>query len=159
MEKKLVLLLCFFLTSLCIPYIYKPSYVTSSHIVPDFKNKSAKDGIVEALLYYDIQHPDIVYAQAILETGNFKSKQCLEHNNLFGLYNSRKQEYYKFEHWTQSIIFYRKYIQNRYYMMGYDDIHYYNFLQRIGYAEDPNYINKLKQIVKQNDTRRCSKRD
>jgi flagellum-specific peptidoglycan hydrolase FlgJ len=31
---------------------------------------------------------------------------------------------------------------------------YYKFLTRIGYAEDPEYINKVKSIVKRNDKRR-----
>lgn len=116
-----------------------------------FLSKSPKEGLMEALLYYDIKHPEIVYAQAVLETGNFKSQLCVQHNNLFGLYNSRKSRYFKYNHWSESVKGYKNMIQYRYK----EDIKkppnnedYYNFLHRIGYAEDKDYINKIKNIVK-----------
>lgn len=36
---------------------------------PSFMNKSPKEGLWEALEYYGIHHKEIVYAQAVLETG------------------------------------------------------------------------------------------
>lgn len=124
--------------------------VSPSPPEPVFFQKPVKEGLKEALVFYGIQHPDIVYAQAILETGHFQSYGCLEDNNLFGLYNSRDRKYHRFDHWTDGVIAYREWIQRRY--KPPED--YYKFLQRIGYAEDPNYINKLKQIVNSNDKRR-----
>lgn len=111
---------------------------------PIFFQQSAEEGLKEALIFYDIHHPEIVYAQAILETGNFKSVLCNEHNNLFGLYNSTNNRFHKFDHWTMSVIKYKEWIQKRY--KPPED--YYHFLQRIGYAEDPYYVNKLRRIVK-----------
>ena len=90
---------------------------------PSFMHKSPKDGLWEALEYYDIHHKEIVYAQAILETGHFKSGGCHKGHNLFGL---RGKHYHR-------------------YKPGED---YYKFLKRIHYAENPNYINLLKSIVK-----------
>lgn len=107
-----------------------------------FFSKSPKEGLKEALYYYSIEHPDIVYKQAILETGNFKSDLCVNNNNLFGLYDSKNKKYYSFNHWSESVIAYKKYIQYRY--KGNED--YYKFLQRIGYAKDKQYISKLKSI-------------
>lgn len=125
-------------------------------LVPTFMTVSAEEGLIDALEYYDIHHPDIVYAQAVLETGNFKSIGCLEHNNLFGLYNSRANKYYRFDHWTESVIAYKEWVQRRY--KPPED--YYKFLQRIRYATDPQYIPKLKQIVKkENDKRRYAEGD
>lgn len=128
-------------------------------MLPLYSNNSGnntllKDQVYEALLYHNILHPEIVLAQAILETGHFKSVGYTEHNNLFGLYNSKKGEYFKFNHWSESIQAYKDMVEYRY------KPHqtYYEFLDRIGYATDPYYIIKLKQIVKQNDynTRRSS---
>ena len=116
----------------------------------DFHSKSPEDGLMEALIYYEVQYPQIVYAQALIETGNFKSNLCLNSNNLFGLYNSSRGRYHRFDHWTESVVAYKNFIQRRY--KPPED--YYKFLQRIGYAEDPNYISKLKKVVKNNDTRR-----
>lgn len=100
--------------------------------------------VFRALEYYEIKHPEIVLVQAQLETGRYKSKVCKENNNLFGLYNSNSKKYFKFKHWTESVEAYGKYIQNKYNGTG----NYYHFLDSIGYAEDPNYIKKLKKMVK-----------
>lgn len=117
---------------------------------PSFYNKSPQEGLIEALEYYGVKHPNIVQAQAMLETGNFTSEVCLVNNNLFGLYDSIEGKYYSFNHWSESVEAYINYVQYRY--KPPDD--YYKFLQDIGYASDPNYINKVKEIVKQNDKRR-----
>lgn len=95
-----------------------------------------------ALEYYNIKHPRIVLAQAKLETGNYKSNHCINKNNLFGLYNSRKKEYFSFEHWHHSVKAYKDMIEYKH-KNGED---YYEFLIRISYASDPNYVSKVKQI-------------
>ena len=95
-----------------------------------------------ALEYYNIKHPRIVLAQAKLETGNYTSKHCINGNNLFGLYNSRKKEYFSFEHWHHSVKAYKDMIEYKH-KNGED---YYEFLIRISYASDPAYIDKVKQI-------------
>ena len=80
----------------------EPPEIKVVHIVnekqPDFFSKSPQEGLMEALEYYGVKHPQIVYAQAVLETGHFKSKACLEYTNLFGLYNSKEKRYCKFKH-------------------------------------------------------------
>ena len=137
----------------------KPPEIKVEHIVnekqPDFFSKSPQEGLIEALEYYDVKHPKIVQAQAILETGNFTSERCLVDNNLFGLYDSKSQRYYSFDHWISSVEAYISMVQYKY-KEGNDKPpnHYYKFLQDIGYAKDPHYINKVKEIVKQNDKRR-----
>lgn len=97
--------------------------------------------ILQACAYYGLKHDTIILTQAKLETGNYKSYQCRVNNNLFGLYNSAKMEYYKFNHWSESVEAYKKWIQYRY-----KDGDYYMWLQTIGYAEDPEYISKLKWV-------------
>lgn len=98
--------------------------------------------ILQACAYYGLKHDSIILTQAKLETGNYKSYQCKVNNNLFGLYNSAKGEYYKFNHWSESVEAYKNWIQYRYK----DGEDYYYFLTRIGYAEDPHYNSKLKWI-------------
>lgn len=134
------------------PKILVPAVSIPVDTIPQFMSKSPQDGIIEALDYYGIEHSDIVYAQAILETGWFKSRICLQYNNLFGLYNSRTKSFYRFNHWSESVIAYKKWIQRRYKPPG----DYYQFLVQINYAEDKEYVNKLKKIVSkiENDKRR-----
>lgn len=101
------------------------------------------DSLLEELQARNIAHPKIVLAQAKLETGNYTSKVCLTHNNLFGL---RKADgsYYKFNHWKESVQAYKDYVQYKYQSPN----DYYQFLENIGYAEDKSYTDKLKKIVK-----------
>lgn len=125
----------------------EPPEIKVVHIVnekqPDFFSKSPQEGLMEALEYYEVKHPQIVYAQAVLETGHFKSKACLEYNNLFGLYNSKEKRYCKFKHWTESVVAYKEWIQKKYQPPD----NYYTFLENINYASDKEYISTLKSIV------------
>lgn len=106
--------------------------------IPTFLKCSPKEGLMCALKYYNVKHPKIVYAQAVLETGNFTSKGCTKDHNLFGL--MRKGKHVKFKHWSESVEAYKKWIQHKHK----PNENYYKFLTRIGYASDPNYISKLK---------------
>lgn len=91
---------------------------------------------------------DIVIKQAILETGHFKSYNCIKRNNLFGLRhssnitNENPYGYYTFKNWRESVDAYKKWISKKH-KIGET---YYEFLERIGYAEADNYIKLLKQI-------------
>ena len=111
---------------------------------PKFFSQTPKEGLEEALSYYGLEHKDIVYAQAVLETGHFKSKVCLKYNNLFGLYNSKEKRYCKFNHWTESVVAYKEWIQKTYQPPN----NYYAFLEEISYAEGKSYTRLLKEIVK-----------
>ena len=125
------------LDSITINNNYSYSHITT------FENKTPEEGIDEALLYYDIKHPTIVKAQAILETAHFTSDLCVKNNNLFGLYDSKNKRYYSYKHWWESIEAYKKLIQRKYNNSKY----YYMFLEDIKYAKDKDYISKLKEIA------------
>ena len=124
---------------------------------PKFFSQSPKEGLEEALSYYNLEYKDIVYAQAVLETGHFTSRVCLEYNNLFGLYDSKNKDYYKFNHWSESVVAYKEWIQKKYQPPN----NYYTFLREINYAEEKNYTRILKEIVKnrKDDKRRHTERD
>lgn len=98
--------------------------------------------LYKTLVHYKFPEPAIITAQAVLETGNFKSRLCSDNNNLFGLYNSKKLEYYKFDSWISCVFAYKQFILSRYE----PEEDYYGFLDRIGYAEDPLYESKVKKL-------------
>ena len=89
-----------------------------------------------------------VLAQAVLETGHFTSPVCKNYHNLFGLYDSKHKDYYRFARWEDSVIGYQKVIQYRY-----KGGNYLQFLKRIGYAEDPRYTTTVAKIATQLYTR------
>lgn len=86
-----------------------------------------------------LPHPEIVLAQARLETGNFKSRRCRVDKNIFGI--KHRRQYAKYRRWQDCVADYKRRISSRY--SGGD---YYQFLRRIKYAADEMYIRKLKQF-------------
>lgn len=99
-----------------------------------------------------IRHPKIVLAQAILETGWFRSSVCRNKHNLFGLTNPRTKTYYEFNHWTESVRAYYTKVQYRWTRKHRDtkaDADYLRWLRDIGYAEDPGYIRAIIKVLKQ----------
>ena len=92
----------------------------------------------------NIKYPKIVLAQAILETGWFKSSVCRNKHNLFGLTNPRTKTYYEFNHWTESVKAYYDKVQYRY-----KGGNYLLWLDKIGYAEDKTYIRAVINVLKQ----------
>lgn len=97
-----------------------------------------KEIIRNGLLY-----PKIVLAQAILETGWFRSSVCRNKHNLFGLTNPRTGKYYEFNHWTESVRAYYTKVQYKY-----KGGNYLLWLDEIGYAEDPKYIIAVENVLR-----------
>ena len=95
-----------------------------------------------ALVHYEVKYPKAVLAQAKLESGNYTSKHYRTKNNFLGLYDSRRKEYFKFNHWSDCISAYKDLVE--YKLREGED--YYKFLKRIGYASSPNYIDLVKEI-------------
>ena len=96
-----------------------------------------------------IRHPKIVLAQAILETGWFRSPLCRNRHNLFGLTNPKAGKYYEFNHWTESVRAYYTKVQYKY-----KGGNYLLWLHKIGYAEDPRYVREVIRILKKWENRR-----
>ena len=92
----------------------------------------------------NIKYPKIVLAQAILETGWFKSSVCRSKHNLFGLTNPRTKTYYEFNRWTEAVKAYYTKVQYRY-----SGGNYLLWLKKIGYAEDKGYIRAIIKVLKQ----------
>ena len=123
--------------------------LTLWHAQTNYTHRSFSDGLFHALPGTDgirevgLTNGLIVLAQALLETGYFSSRVCKEYNNLFGLYDSKNREYFRFARWEDSVVAYQRMIQYKY-----KGGNYFQFLKRIGYAEDPRYLVKLAKVVK-----------
>ncbi len=95
---------------------------------------------------YHIKFPKIVAAQCVLESGWMSSDLCTKWCNLFGLYDSRKGDYYHFKTWMESVEAYRRLVQKKWNPRI--DSDYYAFLKRIGYAENMDSYNaKVRAIA------------
>lgn len=120
----------------------------NKHCNPHFSEENLK----QLILDLNIKFPEIVLAQAKLESGNFTSRVFKENNNLFGMKVPARRNhltigknlgYAIFEDWQQSVIDYALFQQT--YFRGNTEQDYYNWLNRI-YSIDDNYINKLKRF-------------
>ena len=113
-------------------HIIKDSVIYDT-IVKKFTDKLplTEKNLKRVLKENNIHHSNVVLAQA---------KVCKSKSNLFGL---RKGKHYRsYKHWTESVKDYKRLVQSKY--KGGD---YFAFLNLIGYAEDPNYLIKLKNII------------
>lgn len=98
-----------------------------------------KENVLAQLNKYNIPHPDIVLRQSIHETNHYTSNVCRKYNNIFGIMKGGK--YVKYNSWNDCIKDYKNKISKRY-----KSGDYYEFLTNLGYAEDPDYVIKLKKI-------------
>lgn len=112
-----------------------------------------------------IKHPQIVYAQALLETGEFTSVIFKENNNLFGMkyvqdFGTKytrpttavgsKYGHAIYEHWKKSVDDYQLWQQMFKRTPTEKEDEYFTLLKN-KYAEDSRYVSHLKIII-QKDT-------
>lgn len=134
MKKKIIII------SLLIFNYLHAANTNNKHDTVNFKNRELNYENLNLYLTIKIgKEKDYVLRQVILETGWLTSTVSKTHNNLLGLCNLKG--YYKFNHWTESVDLYKERISKHY--KGGD---YYLFLDKFGYAEDKDYIKKLKNI-------------
>ena len=115
----------------------------------------SEDKLKQFILELNIKFPHIVYAQARLESGHFKSKIFRENNNFFGMKVARKRPttnkgeqngHAYFDSWKDCVVDYAFY-QAAYLSDIKTESEYYAYLSA-NYAEDPTYVAKLKKLAK-----------
>jgi len=118
----------------------------------------AQDITTQTLYSYmveiDIQHPEIVMAQAKLESGRFKSIIFRENNNLFGMRLpvrrkttaiGKNRGYAVYRDWKSSVRDYKLW-QDRMINKGNSDDDYLRYLQE-HYAKNEQYIRILRKMI------------
>ena len=124
----------------------RAEYIRSQDFTPELFKKY--------LELVGLRHPEVVYKQAVLETGWFTHIRCTQYNNYFGMKKARVREHCQlgvwkkhatYEHWTLSIDDYKLW-QDYWEGEQYDQINYYSFLSNVGYATARNYTKILKRI-------------
>jgi uncharacterized FlgJ-related protein len=117
-------------------------------------NKFNEDKLIDKLKELNVNFPYIALAQAKLETGNYTSKIFRESNNLFGMKEAKSRittakgtqfNHAYYESWTESVYDFA-FHQCRYLPNIKTEEQYFQYLGQ-NYAEDPNYINRLKDII------------
>lgn len=109
--------------------------------------KMSRDNFFLVCNVLEIKFPEVVYAQARLESGNFTSAHFKNRNNCLGIYDSKRKRYMSFNHWTDCLLAYRDKVQYRY-KRNSDREDYLRWLVETGYAQDHNYISKVRKMLK-----------
>lgn len=118
-------------------------------IYSDPEELSIKDSVLILIKDLNIQHSDIVFQQAIIESSNFSSKVFKENNNIFGMRvpNRRpntvvgsKHGYAVYNSWQESVIDYALF--QLYSAKNLNRDQYLNFLNK-NYSTTENYSEKL----------------
>lgn len=137
---------------------YKYRKVLSTPVQID--SLQLQDSVKKFIKSINMSHPDIVYAQAVLESNHFKSDIFKSNNNMFGMKEpmirntvaiGTKNGYAYYKNWEHSIIDYALY-QATYLSNTSKGLNKQEYLERLvssSYAEDPNYIKKLIELSKE----------
>ena len=148
--KELCLLLIGFMTG----YFIKNPTNVKEHTITNIKDSLVVDttyvyikkipdlnkyNVLAELRKQNIPHSDIVLRQSIHETAHYTSDVCKKYNNIFGIRKGKK--YVAYNSRVDCVADYKNKISKRY--KGGD---YYDFIRILGYAEDPEYVTKLKRI-------------
>jgi len=118
-----------------------------------------KEKLYEQIIKFGIKFPDIVFAQAMIESGELTSKLFKTANNMFGMRFPSIREttaqgkttsgYSRYEDWNFGV--YDYFLWQDHMLRNRDEItksQYFSLLGRV-YAEDPNYVSKVKKKVSQ----------
>lgn len=114
-----------------------------------FAQRPTKERFTEVCDSLGIHHPNVVYAQARLESGNFSSTTYKVKKNCLGIYDSKNKCYKKFNNWIECLESYRDEVQYKCKNTGGTDDNYLDWIISMGYATDTLYRPKVKQILRE----------
>lgn len=118
-------------------------------------NQFSQDKLIDKLKELNVKFPWIILAQSIHETNNYTSKIFKECNNLFGMKEAKQRittskgtenNHAYYHTWYESVLDYSFY-QCRYLSNLNTEEQYFEYLRQ-SYAEDKDYISKVKNIIK-----------
>lgn len=113
--------------------------------------------LYEVINEKNIKHPEVVFAQAVIESGHFKSPLFINKNNLFGMKVPKKREttavnkgnkgYAKYHSWDSSVDDYL--LWQEFTLKNKNELTKTQYLSLLGkiYAKDKNYITSLKRVM------------
>lgn len=147
--------ICMFVYLLVLPLICGVFTAQYSHFNVGGENeKPTENEIYAYILKIGIKYPDVVFMQARIESGNFKSALFKKHANMFGMRHPRKRAteslratktgYAVFKNWRASVLDYALWQSRILYKSGTKQ-KYIAYLSRV-YAECPQYSKIFKNI-------------
>jgi len=135
------------------PIVEKLSLEEKMIVIKDH-NKFSEDRLIEYIQQLNFRFPHIILAQSKLESSYYKSTIFIENHNMFGMKEAkirsnlaqgthRGHAYYN--EWKESVLDYALYYSTYLYELKTEE-QYFDYLKQ-HYAEDPNYVSKLKSLI------------
>lgn len=119
-------------------------------------NSFSKEKLFVEIDKYSFRYPDIIKAQAILESGHFKAPVFIQNNNMFGMReamirittaNGTNLNHAYYDNWKYCVT--DRALYDARYMSKLSREEYFSYLDQT-YAEGSNYSSTLKSIIKKN---------
>jgi hypothetical protein len=132
--------------------------------IKDTIHNFTEDKLIDLIKQLNIKFPHIALAQSKIETGNYSSRIFRENHNLFGMREARTRiktakgtqySHAYYENWRESVYDYAFY-QCRYLSRITNEEEYLEYLSQ-SYAEDPNYISKIRKLIEKENLREIFK--
>jgi hypothetical protein len=127
----------------------------TKNIILKEHNEFTPERLREYITQLQIKYPDIVYAQAVIESGNFRSQLFRENSNLYGMKQANRRAttsegnqfgYAYYSDWLKSVEDYALW-QNTIIGNIKSEKDYLEFLHQY-YAEDTTYVDKIRKIIR-----------
>ena len=138
-------------------YINK-SYEESVIIVNDYENSNfSPQALYDYIKELNLAHPDIIFAQAVIESGHFKSVVFKNNHNLFGMKEGYRRpntckgvemNHAYYDTWKESVLDYALF-QASYLRSLKTEEQYLEYLDQ-NYAESGNYKKTIISVMKNN---------
>lgn len=127
----------------------------------DINSSFSKEALIEEIKCHDFKYPDLILAQAILESGHFKSTIFKENHNAFGMKQPRKRytlckgsnlNHALYDNWKVSVE--DRMIYDTLYLKNMSRTQYLRFLDKV-YCKSGDYTGKLEKLIKINNLKKC----
>lgn len=134
-------------------FTQEPDIIVQEKVVESCAREFSKEALIDEIEALNFKYPEIVIAQAKLETGNFTSDLFKTNNNLFGMKKAYiristatgvKNGHATYNCWRDSLLDYAFYT-SRFVRANTEE----EFLAHIGkyYAQDPVYESKVRRVT------------
>lgn len=156
-ENRTTKILCISVFIIIALFVLTSSSKKAEDINEEINSSFTKEALIEEIKCHGFKYPELILAQALLETGHFKSTIFKENNNLFGMKQPRKRftlckgsnlNHALYDNWKISVE--DRMIYDTLYLKDMTRTQYLRFLDKV-YCKSGNYTGKLEKLIKQND--------
>lgn len=156
-EKRTTKILCISAFIIIALFVLTSSTKNVGAVNEEINSSFTREALIEEIKCHGFKYPDLILAQAVLESGHFKSTVFKENNNTFGMRFPKIREtlakrsnlnHAVYDNWKECVE--DRMIYENLYLNDKSRVEYKKYLDRV-YAKGKNYSKKLETLIKQNN--------